>query len=155
MNNYQQHKHQILQLFSQALGAAKHHKSAPTVEHLETARQNLVSGKLFVVVAGEFKQGKSSLLNALLNETEIFPVDIDITTNLVSTITYGKEEKVSVVLGESRQETMKQISKQEIPDYVTEQRNAKNNKQAKMLVIESPNPPVKRRSGVGRYSRDR
>ena len=97
-------------------------------------------GKLFVVVAGKFKQGKSSLLNAFLNKTEIFSVDIDITTNLVSTITYGKDERVSVVLGESGKETIKQIAKSDIPDYVTEQRNVKNAKQAKMLTIESPNP---------------
>ena len=100
-------------------------------------------GKLFVVVAGEFKQGKSSLLNAFLNKTEIFSVDIDITTNLVSTITYGKDERVSVVLGESGKETIKQIAKSDIPDYVTEQRNVKNAKQAKMLTIESPNPQLK------------
>jgi|GEM_PF-1339194 len=143
MNNYQQHKQQVLQLFQQAIVAAKYYQAETTIKHLETARQNLILGKLFVVVAGEFKQGKSSLLNALLNETEIFPVDIDITTNLVSTITYGKQEKVRVVLGESGKETIKQIAKSEIPDYVTEQRNLKNAKQAKMLTIESPNSQLK------------
>lgn len=142
MNNYQQQKQQILQLFQQAIAAAQYYKSASTLEHLETAQKNLVEGKLFIVVGGEFKQGKSSLLNAFLNETDIFPVDIDITTNLVSTITYSQEEKISVVLGESGKETVKEIKKSEIPDYVTEQRNVKNAKQAKMLVIESPNPQL-------------
>jgi GTP-binding protein EngB required for normal cell division len=139
MSDYQQHKQQILQLFDKAIAFAQAHKLTPTFNHLAEAQKHLLEGKLFIVVAGEFKQGKSSLLNAFLNETEIFPVDIDITTNLVSTITYGKAEKITVVLGESGQETVKQIQRSEIPEYVTEQRNAKNAKQAKMLIVESPN----------------
>lgn len=143
MTTYQQQKQEVLQLFERAIAFAKSHKSSQTLKHLVKAEKHLAKGKLFVVVCGEFKQGKSSLLNAFLNETDLFPVDIDITTNLVSTITYGQEEKINVVLGESGQETVKQIKRGEIPDYVTEQRNAKNAKQAKMLVIESPNPQLK------------
>jgi predicted GTPase len=139
MSDYQQHKQQILQLFKTAIAFAQQHKSTPTLNHLQEAQKHLIEGKIFIVVAGEFKQGKSSLLNAFLNETDVFPVDIEITTNLVSTITYGKEEKITVVLGESGKETVKQIQRSEIPDYVTEQRNAKNVKQAKMLIVESPN----------------
>ncbi|NJL51926.1 MAG: hypothetical protein HC930_06315 [Hydrococcus sp. SU_1_0] len=142
MSDYQQHKQQILQLFATAIAFAKQHKLSPTLNHLQEAEKHLIEGKIFIVVAGEFKQGKSSLLNALLNETDIFPVDIEITTNLVSTITYGKAEKITVVLGESGKETVKQIQRSEIPDYVTEQRNAKNVKQAKMLIVESPNPQL-------------
>lgn len=95
------------------------------------------------MIAGEFKQGKSSLINALINEQDLFPVDIDITTNLVSTITYGKEEKVTVVLGEPGKGKTKTITREEIPDYVTEQKNSKNQKKAQMLIIESPNPQLK------------
>lgn len=143
MTTYQQQKQDVLQLFERAIALAKSHKSSQTLKHLVQAEKHLTEGKLYVVVCGEFKQGKSSLLNAFLNETSLFPVDIDITTNLVSTITYGQTEKISVVLGESGKETVKQIERSEIPDYVTEQRNAKNAKQAKMLVIESPNPQLK------------
>ena len=142
MSNYQEQKQQTLELFKKAIAAANRYKSPQTLKHLEEAQQHLLEGKLFIVVAGEFKQGKSSLLNAFLNETDIFPVDIDITTNLVSTITYGQEEKVSVVLGDAGNENVKQISRDEIPDYVTEQRNVKNAKQAKMLIVESPNPQL-------------
>ncbi|NER05229.1 MAG: hypothetical protein F6K17_22860 [Okeania sp. SIO3C4] len=54
---------------------------------------------MWIVICGEYKQGKSSLTNALLNEPELFPVDVDVTTSLVSTITYGEREKIMVVLG--------------------------------------------------------
>ncbi|WP_013324393.1 dynamin family protein [Gloeothece verrucosa] len=143
MNNYQQRKQQILKLFDQASAVANLHRYSQTQKSLDEAKQHLKEGKLFVVVCGEFKQGKSSLINAFLNEKDLFPVDTDITTNLVSTITYGKEEKISIILGEQGNETVKQISRNEIPDYVTEQRNIRNAKKAKMLVIESPNPQLK------------
>lgn len=143
MTTYQQQKQEVLNLFERAIAFAKSHKSTQTLKHLLKAQKHLVEGKLFVVVCGEFKQGKSSLLNAFLNETSLFPVDIDITTNLVSTITYGQTEKITVVLGEPGKEKVKPIKRVEIPDYVTEQRNAKNTKQARMLIIESPNPQLK------------
>ncbi|ACK70845.1 Dynamin family protein [Gloeothece citriformis PCC 7424] len=143
MATFQQQKQQILQVFDQVIAFAKLHKYSDTLKHLEQGQKHLAEGKLLVVVCGEFKQGKSSLLNAFLNETGLFPVDIEVTTNLVSTITYGAKEKISVVLGEQNKETVKQIQRDEIPDYVTEQRNSRNAKKAKMLVIESPNPQLK------------
>lgn len=143
MTTYQQQKQQILQLFEQAIAFARSNQYPNTVEYLKNAQTHLAEGKLITVVCGEFKQGKSSLINAFLNENNLFPVDIDITTNLISTITYGKQEKITVILGEKDQETIKQIQRHEIPNYVTEQLNAKNTKKAKMLVIESPNPQLK------------
>ena len=50
--------------------------------------------KLMVVVAGEARRGKSSLLNALLNEAQpLFPVDINVCTNVVTIVQYGEQEK--------------------------------------------------------------
>jgi GTPase Era involved in 16S rRNA processing len=144
MVTYQQQKQQVLGLFQQAISLSQAQKQPDIQNNLVKAQQHLAEGKLFVVVCGEFKQGKSSLLNALLNEPGLFPVDIDITTNLVSTITYGKEEKITVVLGELGQEQIqKTITRKEIADYVTEQGNKKNAKKARMLIIESPNPVLK------------
>lgn len=143
MKTFQQQKQRVLQLFERAIAVAKQHNSSQSLKHLVEAQKHLADDKLFVVVCGEFKQGKSSLINAFLNEANLFPVDIDITTNLVSTITYGQKEKISVVLGESGKETVKQIERSQIPEYVTEQHNAKNAKQAKMLAIESPNSQLK------------
>ena len=143
MVTYQQQKQQVLGLFHQAISLSHAQKQPDIQKHLVEAQKHLAEGKLFVVVCGEFKQGKSSLLNALLNEPGLFPVDIDITTNLVSTITYGKEEKITVVLGEPGKEQTKKIQRSDIADYVTEQGNEKNAKKARMLVIESPNPQLK------------
>lgn len=143
MVTFQQQKQKVLQLFQSALTLAKAQQVPDIQQHLEEAEKHLSAGKLYVVVCGEFKQGKSSLLNAFLNESNLFPVDVDITTNLVSTITYGEQEKISVVLGEGGNEKIEQIQREDIPNYVTEQRNKANVRQARLLIIEAPNPQLK------------
>jgi len=143
MANYQQQKQKVLQLFKPAKTLAEGQKNIEIKQSLEEVEKRLIEEKLFVVVCGEFKQGKSSLMNALLNEPELFPVDVDITTNLVSSITYGETEKITVVLGESGKEQSQEIQRAEIPNYVTEQHNKGNVHQAKMLILQSPNPQLK------------
>ncbi|MFK0733027.1 MAG: dynamin family protein [Gloeotrichia echinulata HAB0833] len=145
MTTYQQLKQKTLHLFQQAQAIAQSQGEDEIDNNLAEAKKRFTAEKLFVVVCGEFKQGKSNLLNAFLNETELFPVDVDITTNLVTTITYGKVEKITVVLEDETtgEKVAKQISRKEISNYVTEQRNQKNAKKAQMLIIEAPNPQLK------------
>jgi ribosome biogenesis GTPase A len=143
MVDFQKQKQNVLQIFKAAINLANKYKHQGIQKSLEVSAKTLAEGKLLVVVCGEFKQGKSSLINALLNENNLFPVDIDIATNLVSSITYGEQEKVKIILGEPGKEQTKEISRQEIPDYVTEQNNQENFRKAQMLTIESPNPQLK------------
>jgi ribosome biogenesis GTPase A len=141
--NYQAQKQDVLKLFNAAIALATQQNTPAIAQNLRDAAEYLVSGKLNMVVCGEFKQGKSSLINALLNENNLFPVDVDITTSIVSTITYGEAEKVTIFLGELGNAKPKTIQRSEIPDYVTERGNKGNTKQARLLVIESPNPQLK------------
>lgn len=143
MISFQQRKPQVLRLFNDAIALGRKRTDQAVIDQLTAAAKHLEDGKLLVVVAGEFKQGKSSLINALINEPGLFPVDIDITTNLVSTITYGQQETISVLLGERGKEKVQMIQRNEIPDYVTEQRNRSNARQARMLVMETPNSELK------------
>jgi predicted GTPase len=143
MLDFQQTKQQVLRLFEDVITAAKIQTNTDLADRLEASRQHLSEEKIYVVVCGEFKQGKSSLINAFIDETNLFPVDVKITTNLVSTITYADREKITVVLGDIGKGQAKEINRSEIPEYVTEQQNKGNNKNAKMLIIESPNPYLK------------
>lgn len=143
MTTYQEQKQKVLQLFKAAKTLAENQKNIDIKQNLEEVEKRLIEEKLFVVVCGEFKQGKSSLMNALLNEPGLFPVDVDITTNLVSSIAYGETEKITVVVGESGEQQSKEIKRAEIPEYVTEQHNKGNVRQAKMLILQSPNSQLK------------
>jgi predicted GTPase len=140
---YQAQKQQVLSLCDTAITLAQKYGTQIIEKNLYEAKEYLAQRKLFVVVCGEFKQGKSSLINALLNEPKLFPVDVDIATSLVSTITYGEKEKITVILGEPGKEKAKEIRRDEIANYVTEQGNKKNIKQARLLAIEVPNPQLK------------
>jgi uncharacterized membrane protein/MinD-like ATPase involved in chromosome partitioning or flagellar assembly len=76
----------------------------------------------------------------LNQQQNLFPVDVDITTSLVTTIAYAQEEKISVILeNPNGKKVLKQLKhRKEIADYVTEQRNRKNVKRAKLLEIAAP-----------------
>jgi Dynamin family/zinc-ribbon domain len=56
--------------------------------HLSKVRERLAGQVLGVAVVGEFKRGKSTLVNALL-QTDICPVDADIVTAVPTMIRYG------------------------------------------------------------------
>lgn len=145
LQQYQKHKQEVVNLFNAVASLAHKQKKSELVNQLEEVKKRLSEEKLLVVTCGEFKEGKSSLINALLGEVkdDLFPVDSDIATGLVSTISYAAQEKITVVLGEPGQERQQQIAREEINDYANEQQNQGNIRQARMLVIESPNPLLK------------
>ncbi|GHO82250.1 dynamin family protein [Dictyobacter formicarum] len=147
MATYEHKKQSALQLIRTAISFAQQTKQKESVSLLEDAARRLDDGKFMVVVCGEFRRGKSSLLNALLDEmVDFFPVDLNVTTNLVTTITYGPKEKITAVIGEanSDKETTKSITRAEIRKYVTEKDNPRNKLEARLIDIETPNSLLKR-----------
>src|SRR5947209_19833021 len=100
MATYEEKKQRALQLFSSAISFAQQSKQKEYIKPLQDAAQRLDDGQFMVVVCGEFRRGKSSLLNALLHEVQdLFPVDVAITTNLVTMVSYGASEKITAVVG--------------------------------------------------------
>lgn len=97
-------------------------------------------GKTITVILGEFKRGKSSFINALLEE-EICPIDTDITTSIVSQIQYGTEDKAIVYFSEN---TTTPITKEQIHQYVTEQGNRNNEKQVQVVDVWTTNPRLEK-----------
>ena len=99
--------------------------------------------EMMVVAVGEARRGKSSLLNALLNEKEsLFPVDVNVCTNVVTVVRYGEKEKVEVYLETPGKEGYRTetIGREQIADYVSEKGNPDNYKNVKLLNISIPNP---------------
>ncbi|WP_409055941.1 dynamin family protein [Streptomyces sp. SYP-A7185] len=95
-----------------------------------------------VVVCGEYKRGKSSLLNALIGRPGLFPVDVHVATNTVSTLAYGAEERATAYLAvEGHDEgelTPVEVPLAELRDYVTEQKNEENVRNVRLVRIELP-----------------
>ncbi len=93
-----------------------------------------------MVVCGEFKRGKSSLLNALLAEPGLFPVDTYYATSVITTASYAAQERISVVLDDGAGGgTTRQITRGEIASFATETGNPDNTRKARVITIELPN----------------
>lgn len=68
-----------------------------TLDLIRPGIQELRSGKCSVVVIGEIKKGKSSLVNALLGLKKVLPVSSNVATSTVYRVVYGPERRNVVV----------------------------------------------------------
>lgn len=81
-----------------------------------------------VIVVGEFKQGKSKLVNALVNAPAC-PVDDDIATSVPTTVGYAEQPSASVLLRAADSTTEPErldIPLESLADYVSERGNPGN-----------------------------
>ncbi|MCH5248959.1 MAG: dynamin family protein [Lachnospiraceae bacterium] len=95
---------------------------------IEASRHKLTSHKFSVGIMGEFKRGKSTVINALLGK-EIMPADILPATATMNRVTYDLQPHAQVIKNDG---TMIEISVDEIADYVTKL-NDENAKRAEMV----------------------
>jgi small GTP-binding protein len=104
--------------------------------------ERLTSRGLYVVVCGEFKRGKSSLLNALLGQRDVFPVDEDITTSIVTAVTYGDNEQAQVFIeGEA---IPRSVALPDVRQFVTESCNPHNTQRVGFVGMRGPFPALTR-----------
>lgn len=71
------------------------------VEDLSIASDNLAKGVFRLMVLGDMKRGKSTLLNALLGEN-LLPSDVNPCTALLTVLRYGPEKKVTVYFNDGK-----------------------------------------------------
>ena len=88
---------QALSVVDLGLQASSAYKRTDLVDRLRATRRRLADPAFHVFVVGEFKQGKSSLVNALLN-APVCPVDDDIATSAPTAVRYGQEPAAAVLL---------------------------------------------------------
>ena len=85
-------------------------------------RGRLADHRLRVLVAGEAKRGKSTLVNALLARP-VLPAGVTPLTALATTVRYGRAEQVSATFADGRAETFPLTA---LDDLVTERGNPGN-----------------------------
>jgi GTP-binding protein EngB required for normal cell division len=110
------------------------------LRRLDEAVARLAEGRLHVVVVGEFKRGKSSLLNAVVGRRGLFPVDEDITTSIVTSVSYGWQEEAVVHSDDATVPTTVSIA--EAREYVTERANPGNQKRVRLVELRGPFPSL-------------
>ena len=82
-------------------------------QRLTQSRARLESPDIRVAVVGEFKQGKSKLINALVN-APVCPIDDDVATSVSTAVTYG-ERAAAFILRPSPDQGGSAVLREEIP----------------------------------------
>ncbi|MBW7898688.1 Bacterial dynamin-like protein [Candidatus Brocadiaceae bacterium B188] len=100
------------------------------------AKEQLISNCFNLVVIGQFKRGKTTLINSLIGE-EILPSSIVPLTSIVTIIKYGEEIGCLVTMKDGSE---KKICIEELPEYVTEKGNPKNIRGVRCARIGYPSP---------------
>lgn len=100
----------------------------------EELREKIEKNTFNLVVVGQFKRGKTSLINALLG-VDILPVAVVPLTSIVTIMTYGEALRIRVYFNDGR---IADINPDDLPEYVTEKGNPKNIKDVSEVVITYP-----------------
>lgn len=103
-------------------------------------RLKLEKSQFNLAVLGQFKRGKSTLINALLGE-EILPTGVLPLTAIITRLSYARERKAKVLFFNGQQE---KIDLSDLAQYVTEKANPKNKKRVKQVNIYYPSPLLKK-----------
>ncbi len=107
--------------------------SPSLAEEVASLRNRLEKKHITVAVMGQFKRGKTSLVNAIL-EKPLLPVGIIPVTASVTQITYG-EERVTVFFKDG---TSEEITPVQLSRYISEQENPGNERGVSLVTIQTP-----------------
>lgn len=105
-------------------------------------KERLEANTFNLVVLGQFKRGKTCLINALLG-TDILPVGVVPLTSIVTILIYGETIGVRVYFNDGK---IREIEPESIREYVTEEGNPKNTKDVREVLVRFPSPYL--RDGV-------
>jgi hypothetical protein len=108
---------------------------ADLAQRLANTHSRLEDPNVRVIVVGEFKKGKSKLINALVN-APICPVDDDVATSVPTSVGYAPEPNAWITVQEDGDEAPRrqQIALEDLAQFVSEQGNPSNER--KVLTAE-------------------
>lgn len=135
---------QSLELFHEFVAAI--HQSAAR-KKVEPFVDRYRAGIYRLVLVGEEKRGKSSLVNALLGEPDLVPVGPEPMTSSVFKIIYGPKKQHRVFFlpnnpddPDSSRRAPLDVSTEEVIAYGTEKGNPGNEKGVDFIAVEHPHP---------------
>ena len=102
--------------------------------------ERLRKGRFTLAVLGQFKRGKSTLINALLG-AEVMPVSVLPLTSVVTSVVHGENPRLVVRFQDGHEEAH---SVESIARFVTEEENPKNVKRVAWTRVEWPSAFVAR-----------
>ena len=130
------------------LSALGGHQDRTNIDQL---RARLAEQRLRVLVAGEAKRGKSTLVNAMLGRP-VLPTGVTPLTALATTVTHGGDEQVTAVFADGRTEICPLSA---LEDLVTERGNPGNVRKLSSVSVSVCAAAARPRHRTGRYSGNR
>jgi GTPase SAR1 family protein len=119
-----------LRVIAEGLGAAD------ALDELALAQRRLTETTFRLVVLGEYKRGKSTLINALLGRP-VLPMGVVPLTSVVTELHYRDEPGVTIEFLDGRS---LDIARDDLPQYVTEPGNPHNRKRVRRAIIHDTAP---------------
>jgi ribosome biogenesis GTPase A len=108
----------------------------PTADEARELAARVAEGRFYVACVGQFKRGKSTLINALIGQ-EVVPTGFIPVTAVPTVIRFGEHPRARV---RTRDGSWREIPISELKDYVTEERNPENKKQMDGAEVFVPSP---------------
>jgi len=115
---------------------ANERKQEGILAEAREVREALARRRFNVAVMGQFKRGKSTLINALLGR-ELLPTDVAPITTAITTVEHGPAERARVRFEDGREE---EIGVDQVRLFVSEEENPGNRKGVRVVRIELPAP---------------
>jgi hypothetical protein len=127
-------------LLDQVSSLAAGYDRGDLVDHLAVAKQRVLEPTVRVLVVGEYKKGKSSLVNGIL-AVPVAPVDDDIATSVPTIVRYGQTPRALLTRepenGDGSPST-EEVSVNDLPSYVCESGNPGNAKRVRHVEVWLP-----------------
>lgn len=134
LKEYQQTKTRLGEQLALVQSALSANGTTRLQQYCAGLRERLAANQFNLVVMGQFKRGKSTLINALLG-CELLPTAVVPLTSVVTIVRFGETLHTVVYFLDGRQQ---QIDAPDIAEYTTERKNPKNEKQVERVEIEYP-----------------
>jgi predicted GTPase len=141
LRNYTLAKQQVTASARAAKQLLQAYNKADGVEQAQALLVKLAEDRFNLAVVGQFKRGKSSLMNAVIGR-DLLPTGLLPLTSAITTLCYGPQEQVLLRRkGWSLEQT---IALDQLADYITERGNPGNEKELIEARVELPAPLLRR-----------
>jgi len=139
LQDFNEKKQELTDKFMELMECSRAIDYSQVADRIEYEIKKLEESEFHLMVVGQFKRGKSTLINYLIGDT-ILPTGVIPITSIITKIKHGSMPSALVVFngGES-----KDIPLDEVDLYVSEEKNPENTKDVKYLEIEYPSQNLK------------
>ena len=110
--------------------------SEPVAEEARELAARVAEGRFYVACVGQFKRGKSTLLNALVGHA-VLPAGFIPVTAVPTVVRFGDDLHARIRMGDG---SWQDVALSDLKEYVTEERNPENKKAVEGAEVFVPSP---------------